>query len=93
MTPLEAMASGAAVVASDTGAFADMIVEGKTGHVVPGGDLESLVQSIVSITKDPPQLASMGQAARQHVVEHFALTLEADQIDQVYQRLWNGERF
>lgn len=93
MTPLEAMACGAPVVASDTGAFADMIVEGKTGHVVPAGDLESLVQSIVSITKDPPQLASMGQAARQHVVEHFALTLEADQIDQVYQRLWNGERF
>lgn len=93
MTPLEAMASGVAVVASDTGAFADMIVEGKTGHVVPVGDSESLIQAILAITKDPQQLAVMGQAARQHVIDHFALAREAAQIDQVYQRLWNGERF
>lgn len=93
MTPLEAMASGAAVVASDTGAFADMIVEGKTGHVVPVGDSESLIQAILAITNDPQQLTLMGQAARQHVVEHFALAREAAQIDQVYQRLWSGERF
>lgn len=93
MTPLEAMACGAAVVASDTGAFAEMIVEGRTGHVVPVGDVESLTQAVLSITKDPEQLALMGQAARIHVAEHFALAHEAAQIDHVYQRLWNGDRF
>lgn len=93
MTPLEAMSSGAAVVASDTGAFADMIVEGTTGHVVPVGDSESLIQAVLAITKDPQQLALLGQAARQRVVDHFALAREAAQIDQVYQCLWNGERF
>ena len=93
MTPLEAMASGTAVVASDTGAFADMIVEGKIGHVVPVGDIDALTRAILSITKDQGQLALTGQAARQHVAEHFALSREAAQIDQVYQRLWNGDRF
>ena len=93
MTPLEAMASGAAVVASNTGAFADMIVEGRTGHVVPVDDINALTRAILSITKDQGQLALTGQAARQHVAEHFALSREAAQIDQVYQRLWNGDRF
>ena len=93
MTPLEAMAGGAAVVASDTGAFADMIVEGKTGHVVPVDDINALTASILAITHDPEQLALMGRTARQHVAGQFALAGEAAQIDQVYQRLWNGDRF
>ena len=93
MTPLEAMACGAAVVASDTGAFADMIFEGKTGHVVPVGDIDALTGAILAITKDPEELALMGRNARQHVAEHFALAREAARIDQVYQRLWNGDRF
>ena len=93
MTPLEAMACGAAVAASDTGAFADMIVEGRTGHVVPVDDINALTAAILAITKDQGQLALTGQAARQHVAEHFALSREAAQIDQVYQRLWNGDLF
>lgn len=93
MTPLEAMACGAAVVATDTGAFADMVTEGETGHVVPVGDLEALTQAVLSITKDAERLASMGQTARQNVVENFALTREAARIDEVYERVWNGDRF
>lgn len=93
LTPLEAMACGAAVVASDTGAFADMISEGETGHVVPLCDLESLVSAVLSITSDPERLASMGQVARQRVVESFALTHEAARIDEVYEQLWAGEQF
>lgn len=93
LTPLEAMACGAAVVASDTGAFADMISEGQTGHVVPVGDLEALVSAVLSITHDPKRLAEMGQLARQRVVKDFALTHEAARIDDVYERLWNGETF
>ena len=36
LTPLEAMASGSPVVASDAGAYADLIAEGETGYVVAG---------------------------------------------------------
>jgi len=93
LTPLEAMACGAAVVASDTGAFADMILEGQTGHVVPVGEINALTEAILAITKDPEQLALMGRAARKNVTENFALTREAARIDEVYQRVWNGECF
>jgi mannosyltransferase len=93
MTALEAMAGGAAVVATNTGAFAEMIVEGQTGHVVPIGDLAALTGAILSITKNPEHLDAAGQAARQHVAEHFTLAGEVAGIEQVYQRLWNGERF
>ncbi len=93
MTPLEAMACGAAAVASDTGAFAEMITEGETGHVVPVGDLDALTNAVLSMTKDPEQLVRMGHIARQRVVEHFALTREAARIDEVYERVWNGEQF
>lgn len=93
MTPLEAMASGTAVIASDTGAFAEMILERECGHVVPVGDIESLVRSVLSVTKDPVQLAAMGRAARQRAVERFSIADEVGGIDQVYERLWRGQRF
>ncbi|RLS41135.1 MAG: glycosyltransferase [Planctomycetota bacterium] len=93
MTPLEAMACGAAVVATDTGAFAEMITAGETGYVVPIGDLDALTSAVLSITEDPERLAVMGQTARKSVVENFTLTGEAAAIDKVYERLWSGERF
>lgn len=93
MTVLEALAAGAAVVATDTGFFAEMIQEGRTGHVVPLQDLTALTSAILAITADPAHLARAGQAAREHAVAHFTLSGEVQQIERVYERLWAGDRF
>lgn len=87
LTPLEAMASRTAVVASDAGAYAEMIVAG-TGRVVPAGDGEALRDAIRPYLDDPQMAAAQGEAALRHVRENFALIHEANAIAAVYDRLW-----
>ncbi len=83
LTPLEAMASGTAVVASDAGAYAEMIVEGETGSVVPAGDYERLRDAIATFL-EPQKAMQAGRKGREHVVASFALAREADQLKAVY---------
>ena len=88
LTPLEAMASGSAVVASDAGAYSEMIVPGRTGQVVAAGDGASLTAAIRSYFLDPALTASHGREAVTYVRENFPLSREADGVAAVYQTLW-----
>ena len=88
LTPLEAMASGTAVVASDAGAYQEMVVEGRTGCVVAAGDGAALQAAIRVYMADPGKTAEHGRAALDHVHANFALENEADAIREVYERLW-----
>lgn len=88
LTPLEAMASGKPVVASDAGAFAEMIVEGVTGQVVAVGDAAALVGAIEPYLGDDARRQAAGAAALDHVRRHFPLAREAAEIGAVYERLW-----
>ncbi|GGD39796.1 glycosyl transferase family 1 [Aureimonas glaciei] len=88
LTPLEAMASRKPVVASDAGAFAEMIVEGVTGHVVPVDDAAALASAIAPLLGDDARRQAAGAAALDHVRRHFPLAREAAEIGAVYTRLW-----
>ena len=88
LTPLEAMASGTAVVASDAGAHAEMIVEGVTGAVVPAGDGPALTEAIRRYMERPDVAAEHGRNARVHVQRCFALEKEVDGLNAVYDRMW-----
>ncbi len=90
MTPLEAMASGVAVVASDTGAYREMILPGATGVVVPIEDAEQLEQSILRLTENPDQLHRMGHDARERSLR-FSLAEEVERVSRLYDELWNSQ--
>jgi mannosyltransferase len=83
LTPLEAMASGTAVVASDAGAYAEMIKEGETGSVVPAGDYERLREAISELL-EPQKAMQAGRKGRDHVVTTFGLSREAQALSEVY---------
>ncbi|AJC80373.1 lipopolysaccharide core biosynthesis mannosyltransferase LpcC [Rhizobium etli bv. phaseoli str. IE4803] len=87
LTPLEAMASRTAVVASDAGAYSELIAEGETGAVIPAGDGEALTRAIASYIADPALAIAHGENALRHVRENFALEKEANAIGAVYDRL------
>ena len=92
LTPLEAMASGSPVVASDAGAYADLIAEGETGSVVPAGDGEALTKAIRSYLSDPALLEAHRANALADVRERFPLEGEAEAIGKVYEGLVGGSR-
>lgn len=87
LTPLEAMASSTASVASNAGAYAELIAEGVTGKVVPAGDYERLRDAIADYLADPAEAIEAGRRGRDHVVANFALVREATALEMVYNRL------
>lgn len=92
LTPLEAMASSTACVASDAGAYAEMIVSGKTGMVVPAGDGEALKNAIEPYLADPSRAVRHGENGLAHVRENFDIGREVEGLNQVYASLWASGR-
>ncbi len=90
LTPLEAMASRTAVVASDAGAYAELILPGKTGAVVPAGDGPALRDAIRTYLADPQLAIEHGEAGLADVVARFPLEREALAIAEVYEQMWSG---
>jgi colanic acid/amylovoran biosynthesis glycosyltransferase len=70
---LEAMASGRAVVASDTGAIRTAITSGETGMLVPAADDRMLAQTIERLAAEPVLRDRLARAARRKVESDFAL--------------------
>jgi mannosyltransferase len=87
LTPLEAMACGVPVVASDVGAFRELVAEGVTGHVVPAGAALPLQQAAEALLADPARLDRCRAAARAHVERHFDIRAEAEALAAVYRLL------
>ena len=87
LTPLEAMASKTAVVASDAGAYKELVTEG-TGTVVPTGDGKALTDAIKPYLADPEKTIAMDEKALEHVQKDFSLDKDASLIDEVYQELF-----
>ncbi|MCF1463799.1 glycosyltransferase family 4 protein [Agrobacterium vitis] len=87
LTPLEAMASETVVVASDAGAYAELIAEGATGAVVAADAYAPLRDAIEPYLADPGRACLHGKAAVAHVRENFALAREAAGLEAVYSRL------
>jgi len=70
---LEAMAMGAAIVASDTPPVAEVMAHGVHGQLVPFFDVDRWVKTLVALLDNPEQRARMGQQARQWMVDRYDL--------------------
>jgi glycosyltransferase involved in cell wall biosynthesis len=70
---LEAMAMGAAIVASDTAPVAEVIEHDVNGKKVPFFDVAAWTQSIVSLLEQPQERQRLGDQARQTVIEKYDL--------------------
>ena len=90
LTALESMASGTAVVASDAGAYPEVVLDGETGAVVPAGDRDMLVKAIRRYLDDPSLAAAHGRNAREHACRNLSLDNEVRGINSVYLGLWQG---
>jgi mannosyltransferase len=89
LTPLEAMASGVPAIAGDVGAYPELIIDGKTGAVVPTGDLESFKAAIEPYLADPGLAHAHGANALQHVRGKFAIANEVQALSDVYETVWS----
>lgn len=87
LTILEAMMAALPVVATDVGGNREIVVEGRTGRLVPSGDAERLAAAILDTLADPATAIAAGQAGRQRVVERFDIRQKAAQYEELYRTL------
>ena len=70
LKPFEAMRSGTAVVMADLPALAEIVEDGKTGCLYPAGDAQALAAKIRDLLGDKSKRDSLGQNAKNWILEH-----------------------
>ncbi len=84
---LEAAACGRATLASGVGGVPEVIVEGRTGMMVPPGDSQALADRIVHLAENRDELKRMGLLAHQFVRDKFAWDKSLDMMASLYDRV------
>ncbi len=72
LAALEAMASGAPVIASNVGGLPEVVPNGEAGYLVESGDLEGMTDAALEILSDPDRWKAFSEAGRALAVERFS---------------------
>ena len=84
---IEAAAASTPVVATRVGGVADVVVDGRTGHLCPPGDPTAVATAVLKLLGDPTQAHHMGAAARETVRERFTIERLANDLADLYGEL------
>ena len=87
LKPLEAMAQGRLVVASDVGGHRELIEHGKTGMLFAAGDTEALAEQVVLLLRRVDTWPVMRLQARVYVEQQRSWHASVVRYRAVYQRL------
>jgi glycosyltransferase involved in cell wall biosynthesis len=82
---LEAMAAGTCIVASRVSTIPELVLEEKTGLLVPPGDSAALAEAILRLLADPERRREMGEAGRRRAIETFSAEHMVRATETVYE--------
>ena len=68
---MEALAAGMPIVTTRVGGIVDMVLEGRTGHVIDVDDERALARALVALVADPSKRKDMARAARAEAAKRF----------------------
>lgn len=84
---LEAMALGLPVVTTDVAGAKELVVNERTGFVLPQGDVLGLSQAVITLAAQEKLRLCMGRAGRERVEQEFSFTQRLHKVDKLYQQL------
>lgn len=84
MVFLEAQAMELPVVSSLSGGIPEVVVHGGTGFLAPERDVQGLSDYLITLLKQPELRSQFGKAGRERVCQHFNLTTQAAQLEEIY---------
>jgi phosphatidylinositol alpha-1,6-mannosyltransferase len=77
---IEAAACGKPVVVGDSGGARESLVDGATGHLVEGANVDEVAHAVAGLLEDPSRAAAMGRAGRERVERSFTWPRAAAQL-------------
>ncbi|UCG61285.1 MAG: glycosyltransferase [Candidatus Zixiibacteriota bacterium] len=89
---LEAGICGRAVLTSAVGGVPEVVLDGKTGRLLPPGDKDELALAIIEFAKSPDMLREMGQAGYEFVKGNYTWDKSLDMMTDLYQRLLHEKK-
>ncbi|MGB5591131.1 MAG: glycosyltransferase family 4 protein [Gammaproteobacteria bacterium] len=84
-TVIEAMVHGVPAVVTDTGGSAELVVDGRTGLVVPPADAPALARAIQYLCEHPAEASAMGRLGRDRIDQDFNIRETIRQTLSVYE--------
>lgn len=84
---LEAMACAKPVVSTRRGGPSETIVDGETGFLVDAGDAGELATHVIRLLRDSELRQRVGQAGRNHILNHFSADATAKTYTQLFEKL------
>ncbi len=85
---IEGMAAGKPVVATDGGGVPEIVEDGKTGILVPMGDVQAMAEAMCKILAAPEKAKEMGARGRERVVALFTSEQTARRVEAVYEEMF-----
>jgi UDP-glucose:(heptosyl)LPS alpha-1,3-glucosyltransferase len=81
----EAMELGRPVVATPVGFVPELVVDGRTGRIVAGGDAGALAAAVADLLLAPEHAAALGEAGRERVSGWLDRGAAVDAVVAVYE--------
>jgi len=84
---LEAMREGKPVIGCDAGGMPEVVLDGKTGLLVPPGDAVALAAAMIRLIRSPQERKAMGEQGRRWFRERFTADAMATASRELYERV------
>jgi PEP-CTERM/exosortase A-associated glycosyltransferase len=92
LKPLEAMAQGRVVLASDVGGHRELIRDGVNGALFRAGSVESLTESLLALLRGRPPWEELRRNGRRFVEQERTWRASVARYEPIYTRLCTGVR-
>ncbi|EUB96460.1 glycosyl transferase group 1 [Rhizobium sp. CF080] len=86
LTPLEAMATAVPVIATDVGAFPELLVTGdeETGLIIARDSVDAMAEAAAAFMDDEARRKAAALRSRTHALENFSIEGEAKLLGNIY---------
>jgi glycosyltransferase involved in cell wall biosynthesis len=82
---LECMALGKPVIASENGGNPEVVIDNRTGFLVPPGNSQAISEKLIYLLKNPEIAINMGQQGKTFVNGRFSLAKMEENYIRLYQ--------
>jgi len=90
MVAVEAMSMKVPVIATKVGGLPEVVDDGKTGILIPPGDVDALHKSLKYLIENSEIRINMGKEGRQRVLERFTIEENVRKTEQVFLEMLRG---